>query len=178
MDFKEVVTHPVPHIRIENVFSDSVMEELKESMQGELVLHDTPHYRLFHPTPMPHLTIKETYSEVFENKFEIAKSLGASLDENGVYSERGNMQGYEGPDTYTLHLDTLQKVMTSVVYISPEDNVGTRFYENGDGHGMYEDPWKVNCGYIFCRSDTSWHNYLNPQNNIRWVAMYNIMLQS
>jgi hypothetical protein len=174
MEFKEVIHHPVPHIRIENVFSEETLEFFNELIHGELFHNKTKMYDLFRPINGDYSThILDAYREVYKNRFDLANTLGVTLPE-GRHSERSTIQGYKGPSEYNLHLDTNQKIMTSVVYLSPEQNVGTKFYENGKGDGMYEDPWKVNCGYIFCRSENSWHNYENPQNNLRWVAMYNI----
>ncbi len=174
LEFKEVLEHPVPHIRIENVFSEETLESFNEMLSGELIRNTTKAYDLYNPVGRYHPMILDTYKEVFDRRFELAESLGTALP-NGTHKQRGVVQGYKGPNTYHLHLDTTTKIMTSVVYLSPQENVGTKFYEDGKGHGMYEDPWKVNCGYIFCRSENSWHNYENPQDNIRWVAMYNII---
>ena len=174
MEFKEVLEHPVPHIRIENVFSEETLESFNEMLSGELIHNKTHAYELYYPAGgISQPIIIETYKEIFDRRFELAESLGSALP-TGTHNQRGMIQGYKGPNAYRLHLDTDKKIMTSVVYLSPQENVGTKFYENGKGDGMYEDPWKVNCGYIFCRSENSWHNYENPQSNIRWVAMYNI----
>mgnify|MGYP001371006605 CR=1 FL=1 len=175
MEFKEVLEHPVPHIRIENVFSEETLEIFNEILSGELIHTTNQAYELYYPVGNYAGKILDTYNkEVFDRRFELAESLGTALP-NGTHKQRGTIQGYKGPNTYKKHLDTDKKIMTSVVYLSPQENVGTKFYENGNGDGMYEDPWKVNCGYIFCRSENSWHNYENPQTNIRWVAMYNIL---
>ena len=174
MQFKEVLHHPVPHIRIENVFSEETLGFFTDLMHGDLVNDKNRSYDLWRPEGGDYnKEIIKVYREVYENRFDIANTLGATLPE-GKHTERGTIQGFRGPDKYILHLDTNQKIMTSVVYLSPEQNVGTKFYENSKGEGVYEDPWKVNCGYIFCRSESSWHNYENPQNNLRWIAMYNI----
>ena len=174
MDFKEVLQHPVPHIRIENVFTEEQLLEIQSTLSGEIINRKSIAYDLWHPADKStNAIVVDAYKEVYENRFDIANTLGTTLPETN-HSFRGLIQGFKGPASYNLHLDTTQKIMTSVVYISPEQNTGTLFYENGDGEGMYEDPWKVNCGYIFCRSENSWHNYENPQDNIRWVAMYNI----
>ena len=173
MKYKEVLTHPVPHIRVENVFTEEQLLELQSAISGEIVQRKTKAYDLWYPAIPTSVLIVDAYKEVYKNRYDIAETLGATLPE-GRHQERGTTQGFRGPDRYNLHLDTPQKMITSVVYLSPEQNTGTLFYENGKGEGEYEDPWKVNCGYIFCRSENSWHTYENKQDNIRWVAMYNI----
>jgi hypothetical protein len=189
LDISKILTTPVPHIRIENVFPQDVFESLVEITKLPTLRHDlqlSPDGKvqtdLWYPNPsgfeenniMTKRMDAEEYftKQVFDRRIEIGNSLGLDLSKLTFDLPRTVVQGYKGGE-YRIHQDIPWKVLTSVVYISPEVNNGTRFYENHKGDGMYEDPWKPNCGYIFCRTESSWHNFLNTHDDMRWVFMFN-----
>ena len=73
MEFKEVLEHPVPHIRIENVFSEETLESFNEMLSGELIHNKTHAYDLYVPTGSYQPIIIETYKEIFDRRFELAE---------------------------------------------------------------------------------------------------------
>ena len=50
---------------------------------------------------------------------------------------------------FPIHDDTPNKLLSGVVYLRPENNTGTIFYENKNGDGRNEVPWKVNRAVFF-----------------------------
>tara|TARA_B110000483_G_scaffold30631_2_gene37220 strand:+ start:2875 stop:3501 length:627 start_codon:yes stop_codon:yes gene_type:complete len=194
LDISKILTHPVPHIRIENVFPENIFNQLVEMTKlplrhdlqiggGERPLVKTdlwyPEPTGFHENQIASVRMeaeKHFVKQVFDRRLEIGNSLGYDLSEIVFDVPRTTIQGYKNEindGVYRIHQDISWKVLTSIVYISPEVNNGTRFYSNEQGDDMYEDPWKPNCGYIFCRTENSWHNFVNTSSDIRWVVMFN-----
>ena len=79
---------------------------------------------------------------------------------------------------FHLHTDVKSKLLSTVVYITPEKNSGTLLYNTriDAKHGTDEEEieWKQNRAFIFSRTDTSWHNYKADGINPRVVLVYNL----
>ena len=60
---------------------------------------------------------------------------------------------------FGIHTDIKAKLLSVVVYICPETNIGTLLYDNKDGSNEREIKWKQNRAFIFSRSNDTWHNY-------------------
>tara|TARA_B100001057_G_scaffold401108_1_gene412512 strand:+ start:224 stop:856 length:633 start_codon:yes stop_codon:yes gene_type:complete len=77
---------------------------------------------------------------------------------------------------YPIHNDTPNKLLSGVIFLSPEKSEGTKFYENKKGDGLKSIEWKINRGVFFSRhEDLSWHSFDNGNNGIRRVLVYNLM---
>ena len=79
---------------------------------------------------------------------------------------------------FHVHTDKLEKILSVVVYIYPEQNAGTLLYnskiDSKNGTDEQEVEWKQNRAFIFSRTDTSWHNYKADGKNPRVVLVYNL----
>jgi len=82
------------------------------------------------------------------------------------------------PFSYYIHADNPGKIWTSVIYISPDENIGTQLYTGPDDL-IFKDgtielpkeeeytlvkelPWKPNSHLVFCSDpQRSYHNYRN-----------------
>lgn len=61
--------------------------------------------------------------------------------------------------TYPVHDENLKKVLSIVVYLSPEESKGTYIY-NRRKEFVKEIEWKPNRAFIFCAEEgLTWHNY-------------------
>lgn len=77
---------------------------------------------------------------------------------------------------FPIHDDTPNKLLSGVVYIKPNHNNGTFFYENKNGDGKKEIPWKKNRAVFFSRSErVSWHSFEGDGQNNRVAIVYNLM---
>ena len=77
---------------------------------------------------------------------------------------------------FPIHDDTPNKLLSGVVYIKPEENTGTIFYENKKGEGKKIISWKQNRGIFFSRIEgQSWHSYEGNGKANRVVLVYNLM---
>ena len=77
---------------------------------------------------------------------------------------------------YPIHNDTPNKLLSGVIFLSPDKSEGTKFYDNKKGDGLKSIDWKINRGVFFSRhEDLSWHSFNNGNNGVRRVLVYNLM---
>jgi hypothetical protein len=83
------------------------------------------------------------------------------------------------------HLDKLEKLLSVVVYIQPEKNMGTVLYEVEKGKTikgpnkvkpLYRtvSPWARNRALIFAKSGDSWHSWRASPDSDRLILMFNL----
>ena len=106
---------------------------------------------------------------------ELLKKLNPQKAELYDYSEFGITDtgtNYNFP----IHNDTPNKLLSGVIFLSPEKSEGTKFYNNKNGDGENEIDWKINRGVFFSRLENhSWHSFNNGHNGVRRVLIYNLM---
>lgn len=72
-----------------------------------------------------------------------------------------------GPFSYKIHDESERKVLSSVVYVTPEENSGTRLYDK-EKRFVKEIEWKPNRALIFAAIDgVTWHDYTCPRGKYR-----------
>ena len=105
---------------------------------------------------------------------EILKKLYPEKADLYEYSEFGITDTGKNYN-YPIHNDTPNKLLSGVIFLSPEISEGTKFYDNKKGDGLKSIDWKINRGVFFSRhEDVSWHSY-ESNNNKRIVLVYNLM---
>ena len=77
---------------------------------------------------------------------------------------------------FPIHDDTPNKLLSGVIYLKPQNNVGTIFYSNKKGEGKQIIDWKVNRAVFFSRSEReTWHSYKGDGKSNRIALVYNLM---
>ncbi len=77
---------------------------------------------------------------------------------------------------FPIHDDIPAKILSGVIYLEPENNKGTCFYETKDGQGIKEVKWKKNRAVFFSRMErTTWHSFESDGKSNRLVLVYNLM---
>ena len=73
------------------------------------------------------------------------------------------------PYKFYIHMEGLEKIWSSVTYITPEENVGTKMYTEQDKNTFVKEAkWKPNNSFIFCgQQDKTWHSYESDQTQQR-----------
>jgi len=73
------------------------------------------------------------------------------------------------PYKFYIHQEGLEKIWSSVTYITPENNVGTKMYtEQKEDTFVKEAEWKPNSTFIFCgQQGKTWHSYESDQTKQR-----------
>ena len=77
---------------------------------------------------------------------------------------------------FPIHDDIPNKLLSGVIYIKPEKNIGTKFYKNKKGDEGKEIEWKQNRGVFFAREERqTWHSFEGDGKLNRIVLIYNLM---
>ena len=77
---------------------------------------------------------------------------------------------------FPIHDDTPNKLLSGVIYLNPEINAGTMFYENKKGDNKKTIPWKKNRAVFFSRKEReTWHSYEGDGKSDRIALIYNLM---
>ena len=77
---------------------------------------------------------------------------------------------------FPIHDDTPNKLLSGVIYLMPEKNVGTLFYDNKIGKNKKEINWLQNRGVFFSRTEReTWHSYEGNKISNRIALVYNLM---
>ena len=73
------------------------------------------------------------------------------------------------PYKFYIHQEGLEKIWSSVTYITPENNVGTKMYtEQKEDAFVKEAEWRPNSTFIFCgQQGKTWHSYESDQTEQR-----------
>jgi len=77
---------------------------------------------------------------------------------------------------FPIHDDTPNKLLSGVIYLYPENNTGTIFYNDKKGSNQTNIKWKPNRSVFFSRKEReTWHSYEGDGLNNRVVLVYNLM---
>lgn len=124
--------------------------------------------------------LSDTQIRNFQSKYhfkalDILKELNSKKIDLYDYSEFHVIE--TGADyKFPIHDDTPDKLLSGVIYISPENNTGTIFYANKKGDNKQIIDWKVNRGVFFSRIEgESWHSYEGDGKANRIALVYNLM---
>ena len=78
--------------------------------------------------------------------------------------------------SFPIHDDTPNKLLSGVIYLNPEENSGTHFYNSKKGDNKKTIDWKKNRAVFFSRIEKeTWHSYSGDGKNNRLVLVYNLM---
>ena len=67
---------------------------------------------------------------------------------------------------HDVHYDAEFKIMSAIVYLTPEENYGTTFYLQGE---KIEIPWKPNRLMAFCgETNVTWHDYKSNEGRLTY----------
>tara|TARA_B100001057_G_scaffold498249_1_gene604684 strand:+ start:985 stop:1626 length:642 start_codon:yes stop_codon:yes gene_type:complete len=81
----------------------------------------------------------------------------------------------EKNSSFPIHDDSPNKLLSGVIYLSPENNLGTSFYSNKKGNNQNEIKWKRNRAVFFSRKEKeTWHSFGADGINHRTVLVFNL----
>ena len=93
-------------------------------------------------------SVKRLNKSYHSKAISILKKLYPEKAELYEYSEFGITD--TGPDyEFPIHNDTPNKLLSGVIYISPLENVGTKFYSDKEGKNERYVDWKINRAVFF-----------------------------
>ena len=173
--------HYFPHIIIDNFFEEDEFEKIKTyKAEVEPDAVNISHNEVSEDGTIKSDRVDAEFLEGIHHKY--TPHLREIL---GVLAPR-KLQAYEYSDFHLItsgknykhpvHDDVPRKLLSVVVYISPEKNNGTFIHK-----GKYkmtpvgEVEWKPNRAMIFSRRDRkSWHSYSGDTINDRLCVIYNL----
>ena len=170
----DVITTPWPHQIIENTFDKSAFEKLKSQCIEKLNFPTTELVQI-HPKDYKDYGI-DFYDEtlnICESLFENIKVLCGRYPKYRWFKNLGVNAHISVtpplPWQFHIHQEGLEKIWSSVTYVTPENNVGTKMYtEQNEKALVGEAPWKPNSTFIFCGEETrTWHSYESNENTNR-----------
>lgn len=103
---------------------------------------------------------------------------------NELYPEKVKLYDYSefyiiqtGPNyKFPIHDDIPSKLLSGVIYIRPNKNIGTIFYGNKNGKKKEVIKWKKNRAVFFSRREReTWHSYEGDGKSERFAMVYNLM---
>jgi hypothetical protein len=185
----KVINDPWPHKVIKNVLSQSalaaalkIVTELSKIDKNEI--EDT----LWIPDIIKITGLEKECDLIVDAADAIIKELDPILE---CFEDRQNSKlGYfnnprfgitvENADDGELHDEPSYKVMSLVIYLSPDKSIGTLLYrENNEDSFAYEIEWAVNNGLLFCTiPNKTWHKYITDSNRRFTLNFYFEKLES
>ena len=171
----EIQTEPWPHQVIEDTFDKDTFQKLKDVCLTKLSHIRTDKLIHIHPKDYVDYGI-----DFYDETLDICKHLlDNAVHLHEVYPEYRKYPnlGVNAhisitpplPYKFYIHQEGIEKTWSSVTYISPEHNVGTKMYtaQHEDAF-VKEAEWKPNSTFIFCgHQGKTWHSYESNQNTNR-----------
>jgi hypothetical protein len=166
----EVQLQPWPYQVIDNTLSKNAFTKLQEGCDKNLKFVTTELHHIF-PDQYKDWDI-DFYDETVDICTNLLKNIKKLV---GVYPasrsyEKLGVNAHVSitpklPYKFHVHQEGLEKIWSSVTYITPEKNVGTKMYKtNNSVSFVKEAEWKRNSTFIFCgQENKTWHSYESDQ---------------
>ena len=170
----DIIHEPWAHQIIEETFSNDVFQKLRQQCEKHLNV-ETKELIHIHPKQF-----KDYGIDFYDETLDICKTLLNSTKE--LHASYKNHRQYPIlginahvsitpplPFKFYIHQEGLEKTWSSVTYITPEENIGTKMYtEQNEKSFVKEAQWKPNTTFIFCgQQNTTWHSYESNQTENR-----------
>jgi hypothetical protein len=161
-----VINDPWNHIVVENVFSPNEWDDIQTTAKllNSDILSGIIRIDYNDSTVIPKSTIDiltNFADNLLKSYKEILSALG-NYDESATYNVIGHWAITKNR-AYKIHYDAIQKAMTFIVYIDPNQAIGTILYKKTDEIRFHSQiKWIPNHGLIFSPiEDVTWHSYLH-----------------
>ena len=161
-----LINDPWPHQIIEDHIEESEFKKLQDDCQKLLTIKTD---ELYYVLPRD---FEKHGIDWYDQIYKISRKLLDNVKELvGVYPkhrwwDEHVIHSYIGvtpprPYEFKIHYETGAKIWSSVTYITPNENAGTKLYtENSKDAFVKEVDWKPNSTFNFCGQDNkTWHSY-------------------
>lgn len=171
----EALLDPWPHQILHDTFDNKTFEKLTNVSLSKLSHIKTDKLIHIHPADYRDYGI-DFYDEtldICQNIFTNLKELHEMYPTHRQYSRLGINAHISItpplPYKFYIHQEGLEKTWSSVTYISPKQNIGTKMYtQQNENAFVKEAEWKPNSTFIFCGTQNkTWHSYESNQNTNR-----------
>lgn len=81
------------------------------------------------------------------------------------------------PYKFHIHEEGLEKIWSSVTYVTPEKNIGTKMYTTENESSFVKEAlWEPNSTFVFCgQKGVTWHSYESSETTNRITLNYFLM---
>ena len=175
---------PWPYQILENSLPIKSFEKLRKSCEPFLKSIDTLVH--VHPSQFKEHNI-DWYDEMYDLGNSIlnnAKKL-VELYPNYRWFDKLSLNGHISitpplPYKFHIHQEGLDKIWSSVTYITPEENIGTKMYTTEQQESFVKEAeWKPNNTFIFCgEQGKTWHSYKSGKDTCRITLNFFLMKDS
>ena len=118
--------------------------------------------------------LKKIHKNYFSKTFKILEELYPQKSKLYDYSDFTIIITKKN-SKFPIHDDTPDKLLSGVIYLQPEKNSGTIFYNDKKGSNKTEVEWKPNRAVFFSRIEKeTWHSYEGDGKNDRIALVYNL----
>ena len=178
----EVVADPWAHQILKDTLSDELFKKLQQQCVDKF---NFPTKELHHIFPRNY---EEHNLDFYDETVDICKTLLGNYKKLCEKYPRHRTYPNLGinahisitpplPYKFHIHQEGLEKIWSSVTYITPEKNVGTKMYTaQTESAFVKEAPWVPNSTFIFCGQEGhTWHSYESDQDTNR--ITFNLFIQ-
>ena len=179
-----IINEPWQHQIVDESLPTDVFQRLETQCEQFLNLDTEGNLKFIFPHEFKDYSIN-LYEEVYSIGSQIlqkAENLTRGLYENPRWY--GGLTVYAHisitpplPYKFDIHEEGLEKIWSSVTYVTPTKNVGTKMYTAKDENTyVREAEWKPNSTFIFCgQKGVTWHSYESSETTNRITLNYFLM---
>ncbi len=168
------------HKIIENFLNEQDFNELNSLKLSDVKDNENKvyHNRIFkdgniESSCISNETIKRLHNNYHSKAINLLKIYAPDKENLYEYSDFHIVTA--GKDhSFPIHTDTLNKLLSGVIYLSPDINNGTILYNMDKKHKLNVE-WKKNRALFFSRSDKTLHSYRSDGKSKRVTLIYNLM---
>ena len=169
----KIINDPWPHQYIENTLPQDEFLKLQEQCRAINVPKDK--LVAIHPKDFAEhkITFYDQLYDISQKCMSRAKELCEMYPKHRWYNKL-DVNCHISitpplPYKFYIHMEGLEKIWSSVTYITPEKNVGTKMYTEQDEKAFVKEAeWKPNNSFIFCgQQNKTWHSYESDQTQQR-----------
>lgn len=118
--------------------------------------------------------LKRIHKNYFSVAIDILNELNPKKIELYEYSDFTIIETKKN-SSFPIHDDTPNKLLSGVIYLYPNKNSGTIFYNDINGSNKTIIDWKPNRAVFFSRTEKeTWHSYQGDGVNNRIALIYNL----
>lgn len=157
------------YVVIENFFDLNDFNEIAKIELEPIELNEIKVYDLIKQDFKEYLIKKYEHKlisilkKLAPNKTNLKRKFDIRLAQTGSYA------------SYPVHQDHPNKILSVVIYISPEFSTGTLLHLTEKDNDPKEIEWKSNKAFIFSRHPfNTWHSYIGDKKSIRRTIVYNV----
>lgn len=179
-----VIQKPWQHQIIDETIPDDTFVKLQQQCEQFLNLDTNGQLRFIFPHEFTDYNI-DLYDEIHSIGLQVlenAKNLTFGLYANPRWYASLTVYAHISitpplPYKFHVHDEGLEKIWSSVTYVTPQQNIGTKMYTGSDANTFVsEAKWQPNSTFVFCgEKGKTWHSYESNQSVNRITLNYFLM---